>query len=220
MSSSKMFSNDLSKPPTRVSPMRRSPNRQVTPKRLASPTCLRNYAPRDSQEFSPQSKGESREKSGTTKLSFPTSPTKLTFSNENKIGGDGSLSKLRSRFSNGLLSPQRLSLSNGYSDLKGKNLLNKLHDLEDIPPKDDTKPSTSESSSKNDSNSGPEGRVTKRQPKKKTVKFELPSSQKEFRIESELREIKNLLLQVVKQQKDLESRMVTIENCFSRNKER
>lgn len=220
-SSSKVHISDLSKPPGRLSPVRKGPARQLTPKRLASPTCLKDQSTTDFRDRSlpPNSNRSEEEDKHATSLIFTTSPTKLFFSSDKKIGGDGSLSKLRSRFSNGLLSPQRLSTVPGSSkEVKGKNLLSKLQDQEYKSPKNETSTHTQNNETKSLSQ---EGRVTKsQQQRKKTVKFKVPDAEKDTLIETELADLKSLLLQVLKHQKVLESKLINLENNLNEKNEK
>lgn len=223
-SPSKKYPNDLSKPPVRISPVKRSPNKQThqsTPKRLHSPDCLRNYVSdvtqsMDRPHFKKHNNGGNRleENGPITNLVFSTSPSKVTFSNEKKIGGDGSLSKIRSRFSNGLLSPQRMSSIThaglSPSELKGRNLFGKLKD-EDL--QDGSIPSITRKNTEVNASMQHRVKLTKKQPRKKSVTFELPHSSKCDKIEitDQLEDMTKLLSKILQQQKEMERRLTALE---------
>lgn len=213
-SPSKAYANDLSKPPVRMSPVKRSPSKsgnQLTPKRLASPDCLKNYVSKITQSmdrpyFEKHGGNPKIEDSGSvTNLVFPASPTRVTFSNERKIGGDGSLSKLRSRFTNGLLSPQR-GADMPKTELQGKNLFSKLENDEQT----------------NDFTTSPKRRLedleekaissNKRKQIKKTVKFELPASDENENLRKQVQDLKHTLSKVIEHQNEMEVRLKLVES--------
>lgn len=228
-------------------PMRLSPNKtdgakhsiQVTPRRIMSPECLKGYVSKETQSLDrPQFKNSNKNvkiqnSDHITNIIFPTSPTKLTFSNENKIGGDGSLTRIRARFKNGLMSPERIqqqqqqhilpsetksssdSKANPFENeqpqdkdkLKRKNLLVELKkEEEDVGSGIE---SLTKSNTKLNSMLAKEGKVQKAS-FQKSVKFKLPDSIVAEET-AELREIKDLLLQMLRRQREIESRLSNIE---------
>lgn len=219
-SPSKSYPNDLSKPPVRISPTKKDTNKtgiQLTPKRLSSPDCLKNYAPKitqsmDRPHFEKHGGNLKIESDGSvTSLVFPASPTKVTFSNEKKVGGDGSLSKLRSRFANGLLSPQRTSQL-PKSELNARNLLTKLEEDEHL----ETDNATSSPKRGLDEVSGP---TNKRRQIKKSVKFQLPASVENENLKRQVQELRSTLARVLERQKDLEVRLKLVESQqYDKNK--
>ncbi|EHN03155.1 Fin1p [Saccharomyces cerevisiae x Saccharomyces kudriavzevii VIN7] len=233
------------KPPMRLSPRRTDVTKhsiQVTPRRIVSPECLKGYIPKVTQSLDrPQFKNTSgdmkvQSSDHITNLIFPTSPTKLTFSNENKIGGDGSLTRIRARFKNGLMSPERIQQQhqvpqilpsqakngtgvtdepneNSYDNelsqdkLKAKNLLSELKkEEEDLGNGIE---SVTKSNTKLNSMLAKEGKVQKAS-FQKSVKFKLPDDIVTTEI-AELRDIKDLLLQMLRRQREIESRLTNIE---------
>ncbi|CAI4058239.1 Fin1p SKDI_04G3570 [Saccharomyces kudriavzevii IFO 1802] len=233
------------KPPMRLSPKRTDVTKhsiQVTPRRIVSPECLKGYIPKVTQSLDrPQFKNTSgdmkvQSSDHITNLIFPTSPTKLTFSNENKIGGDGSLTRIRARFKNGLMSPERIQQQhqvpqilpsqakngtgvtdepneNSYDNelsqdkLKAKNLLSELKkEEEDLGNGIE---SVTKSNTKLNSMLAKEGKVQKAS-FQKSVKFKLPDNIVTTEI-AELRDIKDLLLQMLRRQREIESRLTNIE---------
>ncbi|CAI1825955.1 hypothetical protein SEUBUCD646_0B02570 [Saccharomyces eubayanus] len=236
------------KPPMRLSPKKTDGTKhstQLTPNRIQSPECLKGYTPKVTQSLDrPQFKNTSndlkiRSSNHITNIIFPTSPTKLTFSNENKIGGDGSLTRIRARFKNGLMSPERiqqqhqqqqqnlpLQIKNGtdidHSDefeanpfedelsagkLKGKNLLSELR-KEDEGVGNGIE-SLTKTNTKLNSMLAKEGKVQKAN-LQKSVKFNLPDNITSGET-TELRDIKDLLSQILRRQREIESRLTNIE---------
>ncbi|CCD27003.1 Fin1p NDAI_0J01110 [Naumovozyma dairenensis CBS 421] len=158
-------------------------------------------------------------------LYFPTSPTK--FNIDKTVGGDGSRSRIRSRFKNGLMSPERIQSERDPSSLsplraspsKNKNLLQKLERENDLDTL--TEMNTLHNSRKDthgDSSMIP----------KKRVKFHVPSSRtpeedgKNEAVLQQLEEAKDMLIKIIKKQDDLEIRMSRIEHSIldQRNKMR
>lgn len=247
MSPSKtMGQREFLKPPMRLSPKKMDGTKhstQVTPNRILSPECLKGYIPKVTQSLDrPQFKDTSsdpkiRSSNHITNIIFPTSPTKLTFSNENKIGGDGSLTRIRARFKNGLMSPERIHqqhqqqnlplpikigtdvdhndefkvnpFENELSDgnLKGKNLLSELR-KEDQGVGNGVE-SLTKTNTKLNSMLAKEGKVQKSNIQK-SVKFNLPDNIASGET-TELRDIKDLLLQMLRRQREIESRLTNIE---------
>ncbi|CAI4038012.1 hypothetical protein SMKI_04G3510 [Saccharomyces mikatae IFO 1815] len=239
------------KPPMRLSPRKTDGAKhsiQVTPRRIASPECLKGYVPKVTQSLDrPQFKNSHKDvkiqsSDHITNIIFPTSPTKLTFSNESKIGGDGSLTRIRARFKNGLMSPERIqqqqqqqqqqeqipslgtdnsinlshntnfettSVENDLSQdkLKKKNLLIDLKKEEE--GLGDGIESLTKSNTKLNSMLAKEGKVQKASIQK-TVKFKLPDTIV-TEDTKELRDIKDLILQMLRRQRDIESRLSNIE---------
>ncbi|GAV53769.1 hypothetical protein ZYGR_0AK02710 [Zygosaccharomyces rouxii] len=217
-SPSMKYPNGLSKPPARVSPARKSTAKlplQLTPKRIPSPECLREYRSKlthsgesPSVDENLTSKVENR--GSTTSIVFPTSPTRTIFANERKIGGDGSLGRIRSRFTNGLLSPQRRlaptpmksrlehatesgdTHDDSDKELQAKNLFEKLKEAE-----------------KMENETSQEG--SKIQPHKKSVKFDLPRNNSRESLKRELQEIKKLLEEATRRQSEIEARLSKLE---------
>ncbi|CAR27775.1 hypothetical protein ZYGR_0N02610 [Zygosaccharomyces rouxii] len=217
-SPSMRYPNGLSKPPARVSPARKSPVKpllQLTPKRIQSPECLREYNPKfmhsggsPSIDDNLTSKVENR--GSTTSILFPTSPTRTIFANERKIGGDGSLGRIRSRFTNGLLSPQKRlaptpmknrlehamesdnTSDNSNNELQAKNLFEKLKEAEKMEQETNQERS-------------------KTQPHKKSVKFELPRKDSKEALKKELQALKELLKEATRRQSELEVRLSKLE---------
>lgn len=212
-SPSKTYPNDLSKPAVRISPIKKSPTKggnQLTPKRLSSPDCLKNYVAKITQSmdrpYFERHDGNPRveDNGSVTNLVFPASPTRVTFSNEKKIGGDGSLSKLRSRFTNGLLSPQR-GIQVSKSELQGKNLFSELEEDEH------TQNNKAASGTKRQLE---EDAVTTNKTKqlKKTVKFQLPPPEENENLKKQVKDLKNTLSKVLERQNDLEVRLKLLES--------
>ncbi|GES70765.1 unnamed protein product [Saccharomyces cerevisiae] len=234
------------KPPMRISPNKTDGMKhsiQVTPRRIMSPECLKGYVSKETQSLDrPQFKNSNKNvkiqnSDHITNIIFPTSPTKLTFSNENKIGGDGSLTRIRARFKNGLMSPERIqqqqqqhilpsdAKSNAdlcsntelkdapfendlpRAKLKGKNLLVELKkEEEDVGNGIE---SLTKSNTKLNSMLANEGKIHKAS-FQKSVKFKLPDNiVTEETVE--LKEIKDLLLQMLRRQREIESRLSNIE---------
>lgn len=219
-SPSMRYPNDLSKPPARISPARKSPMKppsQLTPKRIHSPECLREYQSRlacsggsPSTDDNVTSKVE--QKGLTTSIIFPTSPTRTIFANERKIGGDGSLGRIRSRFTNGLLSPQRRLAPtpmkskpqqeednegsidhSSEKELQAKNLFERLKEAENI-----------------ENENGQEN--PKPQSRRRSVKFELPRNEAKEAVKKELQELKKLLEEAARRQCELENRLLQLED--------
>ncbi|EJS42395.1 fin1p [Saccharomyces arboricola H-6] len=241
------------KPPMRLSPKKTDASKhsiQVTPRRILSPECLKGYIPKVTQSLDrPQFKNTSKDakienSDHMTNIIFPTSPTKLTFSNENKIGGDGSLTRIRARFKNGLMSPERIQQqhqqqifqpqatnSTDIDDndefkvnpfegelpqdkLRGKNLLSELK-KEDEGVGNGVE-SLTKSNTKLNSMLAKEGKVQKQKAGfQKSVKFKLPDNVVNEET-VELRDIKDLLLQMLRRQREIESRLTNIEHQLTK----
>ena len=98
--------------PQRASPVRPKSNWEAplpyhtTPRRLQSPPSLQGLKAENGTLSVDRAQFRNASMDGTIRLSFPTSPVKSTYSNTATAGGDGSLSRIRARFSTG----QRLSL--------------------------------------------------------------------------------------------------------------
>lgn len=219
-SPSKRYPNDVSKPAMRRSPSKRSPTKttnQLTPKRLASPDCLKNYVSRitqsmDRPHFNRQEGVQKYEEEGSvTNLVFPSSPTKMTFGSVKKIGGDGSMSKLRSRFNNGLLSPQRLA-SGPSSRLQSTNLFDKLQEeAEGLEKTTDDKANSKKTSEKRKAIDPQEHSATGKKKQQKTVTFQLPPEDGEGDTNERIEYLERTLSEVLKRQKQLEDRLSVIE---------
>lgn len=210
--------NGLSKPPARMSPAKKSPMKpplQLTPKRIPSPECLQEYKSNlvhngRSPSINDNITSKVESKGPTTSIVFPTSPTRTIFANERKIGGDGSLGRIRSRFTNGLLSPQRRLAptpiknrlepgtessdihDNSDKEIQAKNLFEKLKEAEEIE---------TETNQEN----------PRSQPHKKSVKFNLPRNNSKDSLKKELQELKVLLEKVTRRQAELETRLSKLE---------
>ncbi|QLL31989.1 hypothetical protein HG536_0C01570 [Torulaspora globosa] len=227
-SPTKAYPDDISKPAMRLSPVKRSPNKlrtQLTPKRLASPECLKNYIPRitqsmDRPHFNRQEKVEKYEDEGSvTNLVFPSSPTKMAFRSEKKIGGDGSLSKLRSRFSNGLLSPQRFA-SGASSRLQGTNLFSKLEEEAEEAEKDGERTLNFKRAPERQKSTNPQehSKIGKKR-QQKTVKFQIPATGGENDMSERMNYLELTLSQVLKRQKELEDRLMMMEQRTHQDEE-
>lgn len=226
-SPTKSYPDDISKPATRLSPVKRSPNKirtQITPKRLVSPECLKNYIPRitqsmDRPHFNRQERVQKYEEEGSvTNLVFPSSPTKMAFRSDKKIGGDGSLSKLRSRFSNGLLSPQRLA-SGTSSRLQGTNLFSKLEEEAEEVEKDSERTLNFERAPEKQKSANPQdhSKIGKKR-QQKTVKFQIPATGGESDMTERISYLEFTLSQVLKRQKELEDRLLMMEQGTRQDK--
>ncbi|QLQ82396.1 hypothetical protein HG537_0H01580 [Torulaspora globosa] len=214
-SPTKAYPDDISKPAMRLSPVKRSPNKirtQMTPKRLVSPECLKNYIPRitqsmDRPHFNREERVQKYEEDGSvTNLVFPSSPTKMAFRSDKKIGGDGSLSKLRSRFSNGLLSPQRFA--NGTSSrFQGTNLFSKLEEEAEEAEKDSERMLNFK---RELAHTQDHSKISKKR-LQKTVKFQIPATDGESDMTARVNYLELTLSQVLKRQKELEDRLMMME---------
>lgn len=217
--------NDLSKPPARISPSRKTPMKhpiQLTPKRLPSPECLKEYKTKrlkitESPLMHPEVTDRDQTGSSTTMV-FQTSPTKAIFSNERKIGGDGSLGRIRSRFSNGLLSPQRRivpapkqkALHPEEKELEAKNLFEKLEEAEKLERSHSGL--TCDLYKGNDDGAKDAKAAKSVQCSKKSVKFELPTENTREKILEELHEVGKLLEEAFKRHRELELRLAKFEH--------
>lgn len=234
-SPAKKYPKDLRKPALRLSPKKgRSPSKEInessgrpfretfqtTPKRLLSPDSLKGYIPQITQSVD---RASFRPSSPTriTDIVFQTSPTKNTFSGTTTIGGDGTLSRIRTRFGGGIRSPQRPHEQQGRttgSPLKSRvqqDLIQKLHEdalKSQIPTAESFESATKENTRLNSirTTSGSQFKINKPQSlmRRKKVKFEIPE---EEHIKRELQGIKKLLLELVQRQDQLESRLYTLE---------
>lgn len=220
-SPSKKYPDDITKPAMRLSPIKRSPNKtgtQLTPKRLESPICLKNYVPKitqsmDRPHFSrPEGVQKYEEDGRVTSLVFPSSPTKMTFTSEKKIGGDGSMSKLRSRFSNGLLSPQRLVNSSSLR-IQGRNLFTKLEEEDGVEEVGGATESIEKQIPVNMQDRPKIGKTKKQ----KTVKFRLPTKDVDSHMNERVATLESALSQMMERQKELEERLHVMEQRTGRD---
>lgn len=163
------------------------------------------------------------QKGFTTNIVFPTSPIKPIFANERRVGGDGSLGRIRSRFSNGLLSPQRriapvqkqMVLIPEQKELEAKNLFEKLEEVEKLECRQDSSavPSSNKANVNFNSKCLTENDAYESlQTNKKCVKFELPLQDTRSKLAEELREVRKLLDEALKRQADLELRLSKLES--------
>lgn len=190
---------------------------QLTPKRLPSPECLKEYKTKrlkntESPLMHPEVTDVEQRGSSTTVV-FQTSPTRAIFSNERKIGGDGSLGRIRSRFGNGLLSPQRRivpaprqkALNPEEKELEAKNLFEKLEEAEKLE--------RTHSDLTSDDDRAKDAKAPKSvQCSKKSVKFELPLEDTREKILEELHEVGKLLEEAFKRHRELELRLAKFEH--------
>ncbi|SCU90214.1 LADA_0F02564g1_1 [Lachancea dasiensis] len=227
----KKMSTNLNKSGIRASPLRRKPNWdhtigfQTTPKRLKSPPYLQSFERSagtvsvDRVHFSNDPNDES------IKLSFPTSPVRTTYGNSVAPGGDGSLSRIRSRFSGGQRSPSKaLDSARSTKSLQAlskstRNLLPELqeHDseinhitaVEDNSP-NITRQNTLLNSALPPNRDRPNFKIKKPHSphRHKTVKFEPITNEKE--IKEQLTNISALLAKVMERQDQLEAKLNSI----------
>lgn len=222
----KKYSNDLSKPPMRISPAKRQPPHegsnffQTTPKRLRSPQSLKVY-PREGTSSVDRInfKGSESVNSTGTDFVFHTSPVRPKFSNIINVGGDGSLSRIRTRFSNGVKSPQKeKEIHSAYPDKVQKNLFVQLQQQESLHNSvSDFNDTTRINTTINSMKIRPQDdKKTIKKPKslakKKTVKFKL---NEEKNLKSELSEIRALLMNLTERQDQLEQRLFSREESYS-----
>ncbi|EDO17721.1 hypothetical protein Kpol_1033p26 [Vanderwaltozyma polyspora DSM 70294] len=201
---------------------------QVTPKRIASPDCLKDFNVKIDQPLMMTDSGSKKrsvlvDTDSVTKVTFPTSPIKIKFAETKPLGGDGSLNRIRAKFKNGLMSPERHNAgstsilhSEPINEIRpslraGRNLFKELQREDSIGSEEDynsvTKRNTSYNASMKKS-----GSITKSSPMKKSVKFAVPSDDQEYsELKSELSDIKNLLLSLVNKQTSIESRLSQLE---------
>lgn len=147
------------KPASRISP-KKSNNAPLTtaihetPKRLQSPSFLKDrsftqsldrpqFDPKDIVSATPVNKvkpGIPRSVGNPTTSTFmiPISPTKITFSNEKRTGGDGSSSRILSRMRNIRASPVR-SVPSTATTIKKRNLTERLRQEEEGENKNNEK---------------------------------------------------------------------------------
>ena len=227
----KFLTKEFSTSPNRIPTSKKVVNKsiiQITPKRISTPGCLKNYVSKVTQSidrpiFNATSLTKLETSGNTTRIVFPTSPVKIKFSNDNMtIGGDGSLNRIRARFKNGLMSPERLASTkvtfeadesnikispknlcrNLFETLKEEDTDGLREDIVSITKKNTTMNSNRETTNK-----------VSIVPLKKNVKFNVPpmGSNKEA-LEAQLLDIKSLLLELLQRQTAIETRLSQMEN--------
>ncbi|CCC68451.1 hypothetical protein NCAS_0B03670 [Naumovozyma castellii] len=188
---------------------RTSPIRNIkTHARLTSPKCLKDYQP----TMLVQSVDRHHFNEGRGDLNFLTSPTK--FNLEKTVGGDGSRTRIRSRFKNGLLSPERLQNEREQlspsKHIQGSNLFTKLKREDEEWDMDKlTEINTSHNKKSEDSPT-----YIPLSPNKKNVKFELPITTRDQEINDSLKDIKSMLINVIKKQDEMNSRISQLEDTI------
>ncbi|SCV04466.1 LAMI_0H16358g1_1 [Lachancea mirantina] len=209
----KMQARDLTQPARRLSPKKRSREGdfeagfQTTPKRLQSPTSLQDHLKNLGTVSVDRVKFE-KDNSAVKKLKFPVSPAKTQFSSSQTLGGDGSLSRIRTRFGGGLKSPQRaLSGKEDHQrpvDATQRILTSKLDAEAD-------KPSIKSMGFDVIHQKAPHLRFGSPEPapNRKRVKFELSNDPMELK--KEVSELRSLLEELNKRQDELEARLSRLE---------
>lgn len=194
----RQYPNDLRKPAMRVSPVKNKSFHlhlyQATPKKnISSDETTKMIHSTDRYQFIPNKK----DSVNITDSVFSKSPVKnniMTHNTQLSIGGDGSLGRIRSRFSGKSLlkSPEYKGIEN---NLVRRNLITNLQEVENRN-KEVTKTNTKINATRS---LDKELKVTK--VRNKNVKFELPEDRI---IAMELKEIKTLLHILVDRQTQLE----------------
>ncbi|AGO13916.1 AaceriAGR051Wp [[Ashbya] aceris (nom. inval.)] len=191
----------MDKPAMRLSPTKHG--YQTSPKRLLAPEHLRSLTQSVDRHFFNTARATGRP--GSRDAAFSASPTKADggFSNVTVAGGDGSLSRIRNRFSPVKERKPILAAEDDDGQATRQNLLAKLQREEDVTQV--TRRNTRQNSEASRYKVGKSQIVTR----SRNVKFELPEDRM---IAIELQNLKQLIHTLIERQDQLEDRLMRLED--------
>ncbi|CCE62254.1 hypothetical protein TPHA_0C00980 [Tetrapisispora phaffii CBS 4417] len=186
----------------------------ITPKKLASPECLRDYIPKvtrsvDYSDFRKMHEPIIETNGTVTNVLFPTSPLKIRFSDSIKpIGGDGSLNRIRAKFKNGLMSPEKLIQRKGTSIITSKARRNLFEEIQRESTSTTIDTNKIKTIQKSLNNGILKKEIQKGESPHKSVKFHIPDNESDIR--QQLNDINNLLNAILTRQDVLEKEISEI----------
>ncbi|CEP63231.1 Fin1p LALA0_S07e05446g [Lachancea lanzarotensis] len=193
---------------------------QATPKRLKSPPYLLDLKPPGGTLSVDRVHFKNDPEDNSIQLSFPTSPVRTTYSNSTASGGDGSLSRIRTRFGGGQRSPGKVSnatLSAVTTTVNSaRNLLPELQEQDEVALENKSSSGNDYDNYKHRSslpkisaNDGFKIRKPRSLNPKKSVKFE--SDMAENDVQEQLSKIVSMLLEIMERQDRLEAKVSSMD---------
>ncbi|SCU87121.1 LAFA_0E04852g1_1 [Lachancea sp. 'fantastica'] len=224
----KLPTNTNRKNSTRLSPERvqhtweRPVGYEATPKRLQSPPYLRDFKPPAGTLSVDRVHFKNDPEDNSIQLSFPTSPIRTTYSNSTAPGGDGSMSRIRTRFGGGLRSPGKMPTATinalTTSVNSARNLLPELQEQDEAGLESKNRSPGNNIISKHRSNiptSSANDGFKIRKPRylipKKSVKFE--SDLADNAVQEQLSKIVSMLTEIIERQDRLEAKVSSMDRA-------